>query len=95
MSFDKEQADFIRNINKMGSMHHGDFLSQSVSPNNTMRRTQTNSNSKPFGRGLSGSLVKVGATSPEIHMRSSADAANFLDKESSSKNSKPCSKIRG
>ena len=60
MSFDKEQADFIRNINKMGSMH-GDFLSQSVSPQNSgMRRTQTNANQKPFGRGLSGSLIKVG-----------------------------------
>ena len=62
-------------------MHHDNsgFLSQVVSPNNAMRRTQTNQHSGGLARGLSGSLVRIGHTSPEIPMRASADAANFLD----------------
>ena len=44
-----------------------------------MRRTQTNQTSGGLVRGLSGSLLKMGHTSPEMPMRSSADAANFLE----------------
>ena len=44
-----------------------------------MRRTQTNQTSGGLVRGLSGSLLKLGHTSPEMPMRSSADAANFLE----------------